>query len=44
MSLLVPLPVDLDVRVGGLLWEPATDPAEGEDDGGDGTAGVLVPA
>jgi integrase len=34
-------------QVGGLLWdEPERDPAadDDEDDGGDGTAGALVPA
>jgi integrase len=35
---------DVARQVGGLLWEPATDPADDEDDGDDGTAGKLVPA
>jgi hypothetical protein len=35
---------DVARQVGGLLWEPAADPADDEDDGDDGTAAVLVPA
>jgi hypothetical protein len=35
---------DVARQVGGLLWEPAADPADDEDDGDDGTARKLVPA
>ena len=35
---------DVAKQVGGLLGEHAADPALDEDDGDDGTAGVLVPA